>query len=244
MQGRRVSGAVGGPVPRLDGRDDRDRSPAQRRSNGACVRVPHWRRWRRRPHRLLAPRGRRNSASRSPHSWRRAGSAGIRWIADDRPGYGGSTRQTGRRVASAAGDAAAVADALGVDRFAVVGHSGGGPHAFGMRGAPTGRVTAAVCFAGLAPLGADGLDWYAGMAESAPPSSGPPWPAPRRWTCLAGGERVRRGAVHPGRSHRSAGTWAGLGASAARALNIGPAGNYDRRRPRLRRAGGGSTSPR
>ena len=53
----------------------------------------------------------------------------IRWISYDRPGYGGSTPHPGRDVASAAGDVAAIADALGVDRFAVLGHSGGGPHA-------------------------------------------------------------------------------------------------------------------
>src|ERR671910_2718554 len=50
---------------------------------------------------------------------------GIRWVAYDRPGYGGSTPRPGRDVASAASDAARVADALGVGRFAVMGHSGG-----------------------------------------------------------------------------------------------------------------------
>src|SRR3954467_7521237 len=50
---------------------------------------------------------------------------GIRWIGYDRPGYGGSAPLPDRTVASAAADAAAVADALGVDRFAVMGHSGG-----------------------------------------------------------------------------------------------------------------------
>lgn len=43
---------------------------------------------------------------------------GLRWVSYDRPGYGGSTPHPGRDVASAAGDVAAVADALGVDRFA------------------------------------------------------------------------------------------------------------------------------
>src|SRR3954449_8017517 len=54
---------------------------------------------------------------------------GIRWVAYDRPGYGASTPLPGRRVASAAADVARVADELGIDRFAVMGHSGGGPHA-------------------------------------------------------------------------------------------------------------------
>ncbi|WP_317231349.1 alpha/beta hydrolase, partial [Clavibacter sp. MX14-G9D] len=51
---------------------------------------------------------------------------GIRWISYDRPGYGGSTRNPGRTVATTAADDLAVADALGIDRFAVLGHSSGG----------------------------------------------------------------------------------------------------------------------
>ena len=47
----------------------------------------------------------------------------------DRPGYGQSTAFPGRQVSHAAHDVAAVADALGFERFLVVGSSGGGPHA-------------------------------------------------------------------------------------------------------------------
>ena len=54
---------------------------------------------------------------------------GIRLITYDRPGYGRSTRHHGRSVADAARDIADIADALGIERFAVVGRSGGGPHA-------------------------------------------------------------------------------------------------------------------
>ena len=91
---------------------------------------------------------------------------GIRWIGYDRPGYGGSPRHIGRDIASAAHDAAAVADALGVDRFAVMGHSGGGPHALACAALLPERVTAVVSGAGLAPYGAEGLDWFDGMAPS------------------------------------------------------------------------------
>jgi pimeloyl-ACP methyl ester carboxylesterase len=35
---------------------------------------------------------------------------GLRWVSHDRPGYGGSTPQPGRDIASAASDVAAVAD--------------------------------------------------------------------------------------------------------------------------------------
>ena len=54
---------------------------------------------------------------------------GIRWVSHDRPGYGGSTPMPGRTVASAAADVAAIADAFSIQRFAVMGHSGGSPHA-------------------------------------------------------------------------------------------------------------------
>lgn len=91
---------------------------------------------------------------------------GIRWVAYDRPGYGGSAPNPGRDVASAAADTAAVADALGIDRFAVMGHSGGGPHALACAALLPERVLAVVSAAGLAPAGAEGLDWYAGMAAS------------------------------------------------------------------------------
>ena len=54
---------------------------------------------------------------------------GVRWVGYDRPGYAGTPAVPGRDVASAAADVAGIADALGIDRFAVMGHSGGGPHA-------------------------------------------------------------------------------------------------------------------
>jgi pimeloyl-ACP methyl ester carboxylesterase len=91
---------------------------------------------------------------------------GIRWISFDRPGYGGSTRHEGRDVASAAGHVSAIADALDIDRFAVMGHSGGGPHALACAALLPERVLAVVSVSGLAPFGADGLDWFAGMADS------------------------------------------------------------------------------
>jgi pimeloyl-ACP methyl ester carboxylesterase len=91
---------------------------------------------------------------------------GIRWIGFDRPSYGGSSPNPGRSVASVAGDTAAVADALGVRRFAVMGHSGGGPHALACAALLPDRVTAAVCGSSPAPFGGDGLDYFAGMGSS------------------------------------------------------------------------------
>lgn len=91
---------------------------------------------------------------------------GIRWLSYDRPGYGGSTPSPGRDVASAAGDVAAVADALGIGEFAVMGHSGGGPHALACAALLPERVLGVVSVAGLAPFAAQGLDWFAGMTPS------------------------------------------------------------------------------
>jgi pimeloyl-ACP methyl ester carboxylesterase len=91
---------------------------------------------------------------------------GLRWVSYDRPGYGGSTRRPERDLASAATDVATVADALGIDRFAVVGHSGGGSHALACGALLPERVVAVVSISGLAPPDAEGLDWFAGMAPS------------------------------------------------------------------------------
>ena len=95
-----------------------------------------------------------------------AAERGIRWISCDRPGYMSSTARPDRDKASAAADAAAVADALGVGEFAVLGHSGGGSHALACGALLPGRVLAVAEGSGLAPFGADGLDWFAGMTAT------------------------------------------------------------------------------
>lgn len=91
---------------------------------------------------------------------------GLRWVGYDRPGYGGSTPRPGRDVASAAVDVATLADALDLGRYAVMGHSGGGPHALASAALHPERVVAAVLCASLAPPDAEGLDWFAGMVPS------------------------------------------------------------------------------
>lgn len=92
--------------------------------------------------------------------------SGIRWISYDRPGYGGSAPQPGRRLRDAAGYATQVADALGLDRFAVAGHSGGGSHAVACAAVLTDRVLAVLSISAPAPFDADGLDWFAGMGPT------------------------------------------------------------------------------
>jgi pimeloyl-ACP methyl ester carboxylesterase len=88
---------------------------------------------------------------------------GVRLISYDRPGYGGSDRDPGRSVASCAADVAAIADDLGIDTFAVVGRSGGGPHAMAAAALLPDRVTRAAVLVSLRPSDADDIDWYAGM---------------------------------------------------------------------------------
>lgn len=90
---------------------------------------------------------------------------GIRLIAYDRAGYGGSTRNPSRRIAAVVSDVEAIADALGLDRYATWGISGGGPHALACAALCGDRLTAAASLAGVAPWGAEGLDWHAGMGE-------------------------------------------------------------------------------
>ena len=96
---------------------------------------------------------------------RAAAERGIRLVTMTRPGFGGSSRQPGRRVASAAADAGALADQLGAERFLTAGWSGGGPHALACAALLPERVAAAATIAGVAPFDAEGLDWAAEMGE-------------------------------------------------------------------------------
>jgi len=82
-----------------------------------------------------------------------------------RPGYGLSTAQPGRSVADAAQDVALILDAIGADRFATIGFSGGGPHALACAALLPDQCLAAASVSGFAPYGVDDLDWFAGMEE-------------------------------------------------------------------------------
>ncbi|AVZ71782.1 alpha/beta hydrolase [Streptomyces lunaelactis] len=91
---------------------------------------------------------------------------GVNLITFDRPGYGKSDRLPGRRVASAAADVEAIADALDIGEFAVVGRSGGAPHALACAALLPERAVRTAALVGLAPRNAQGLDWFAGMTEA------------------------------------------------------------------------------
>jgi len=95
-----------------------------------------------------------------------AADRGIRLVSYARPGYGGSAVLPGRDVAAAARDVEQVAASLGLDGFAVMGASGGGPHALACAALLPDRVTAVVSLAGLAPFSAEPW-WFAGMRSDA-----------------------------------------------------------------------------
>jgi pimeloyl-ACP methyl ester carboxylesterase len=78
--------------------------------------------------------------------------AGVRLIAPDRPGYGLSSFQPGRRLVDWPADVVQLADHLALDRFSVMGVSGGGPHAAVCASLLAERVVAAGIVAGAAPL--------------------------------------------------------------------------------------------
>jgi pimeloyl-ACP methyl ester carboxylesterase len=81
---------------------------------------------------------------------------GVRLICVDRPGYGESTFQPGRRILDWPADVAQLADTLDIRKFAVGGHSGGGPHTLACAYALPERITSAVTLSGAGPVNAPG----------------------------------------------------------------------------------------
>ena len=94
-----------------------------------------------------------------------AAQRGLRLISYDRPGYGGSSPQPGRTVADCVGDVRTICAELGIDRLAMWGHSGGGPHVLACAALLPDIVTAAASLASPAPIDAEGLDYFAGMGQ-------------------------------------------------------------------------------
>src|SRR5215213_10482864 len=88
---------------------------------------------------------------------------GVRLLAYSRPGYARSSPRPGRSVAAA--DVEAILDALGVERFATYGWSGGGPHALACAALLGGRCVAAATLAGAGPADQPDLEFTAGMGE-------------------------------------------------------------------------------
>lgn len=87
-----------------------------------------------------------------------AAASGVRLIAADRPGYGHSSYHAGRTLAGWADDVAHLADHLAIPSFAVIGVSGGGPHAAACARFLGERITVVGIVSGVGPLGDRGVE--------------------------------------------------------------------------------------
>ncbi|MFJ6690518.1 alpha/beta fold hydrolase [Streptomyces sp. NPDC091294] len=81
-----------------------------------------------------------------------ASATGTRLIVPDRPGCGRSTHQPGRRLTDWPQDVAALTDHLGLERFQVVGLSGGGPYALACAATADARLAGTAVVNGVGPL--------------------------------------------------------------------------------------------
>jgi len=81
---------------------------------------------------------------------------GLRLILPERPGYGLSDPQPGRALLDWPNDVSELADYLQLDRFAVAGESGGGPHVLACAYRLASRVTKALVLSSPAPAGFKG----------------------------------------------------------------------------------------
>jgi pimeloyl-ACP methyl ester carboxylesterase len=149
---------------------------------------------------------------------------GLRVVTYARPSYGASTPKPGRTVGDAAGDVAAIVDALGIDRFLVLGASGGGPHALACAARLPDRVTGLATFASPAPDVPD-IDWLAGMqAPGALESARLGRPAR---AAFAETDTFDEAIFTPADWAALAGQWAAVGRDAGAADANGPGGLID-----------------
>src|ERR1700689_3320637 len=102
-----------------------------------------------------------------PRTLADAGRRQLRLISYDRPGYGGSTPQPGRSMADCASDVRAICAALGIERLAMWGLSGGGPHVLACAALLPDLVAAAASLCSPAPIDAEGLNWFGGFSQDA-----------------------------------------------------------------------------
>jgi pimeloyl-ACP methyl ester carboxylesterase len=106
-----------------------------------------------------------------------AADLGLRFIIPDRPGIGRSDFQAGRRIVDWPKDVIALADALQIESFGVVGESGGSPYALACGVLCPDRVQVVGVLCGIAPFDAPGMvDALSGplkrifrLARAAPP---------------------------------------------------------------------------
>ena len=78
--------------------------------------------------------------------------AGVRLIVPERPGYGLSSFQAGRKLLDWSGDVLAIADHFGIQQFEVIGFSGGGPYALACAYAIPKRLVRVCLVSGAPPM--------------------------------------------------------------------------------------------
>jgi pimeloyl-ACP methyl ester carboxylesterase len=89
---------------------------------------------------------------------------GARIITMDRPGYGLSDFQPGRKLLDWPDDVAQLAEALNIDQFAAIGLSGGGPYLLACAYKMPERLTSAIVISGMGPV--DNPEATKGMMRS------------------------------------------------------------------------------
>jgi pimeloyl-ACP methyl ester carboxylesterase len=89
--------------------------------------------------------------------------AGVKLVTIDRPGIGGTDPKPGRTLLDTADGVAAVADALGHPRFALLGYSAGSPFALATAARLSPRITTLGVVSGIPP--GDRPDLAAGQAD-------------------------------------------------------------------------------
>jgi pimeloyl-ACP methyl ester carboxylesterase len=126
-----------------------------------------------------------------------ARAAGLRWISPDKPGYGGSDYQPKRSLIIWADDLTALADQLGLDRFALAGESGGGPWTLAAAHRLVGRVSVVALIASGGPIdpaeraGQQArIRGYSWLARNAPALNAVPL-AVMRWSVASPARRER-----------------------------------------------------
>jgi pimeloyl-ACP methyl ester carboxylesterase len=101
----------------------------------------------------------------SPDIMRNADAHNFRIIEIVRPGYGSSTAIPGRTIDTISEINLEVANAFGIERFGLVGGSGGGPHALASAHLAGSRCIAQLIIAGIASYDVSDFDFFAGMTE-------------------------------------------------------------------------------
>jgi pimeloyl-ACP methyl ester carboxylesterase len=110
---------------------------------------------------------------RSPALDAAVASLGLRYLIVNRPGFSGSDPRPGRPVADFATDVEDLDDALGWERFSVIGVSAGAPFALACAWALPGRVKAAAAASPMVPPGRRGLRYRVPVAGFRVPVAGP-----------------------------------------------------------------------